>query len=137
MVGQIAPSMVRIVAEVLSEGTFRAVFESTRKRRSGESPTPLTLDTVGRAVLPAPVDELIATEENQIFKRTFEALPLREQEVLRLRYGLASYGREHSLRQVAQRLSIVPQRVHAIQARAEQRLAHMLAKDEEGHLSFE
>lgn len=130
--GQTAPGMIRIVAELLSKGTFGAVLESTTKRRGGESIIPLTLGTIGRAVLPAPYDELIAAEETEVLMRAVETLSSRQKDILRLRYGLPPYAHEHSLREVAQLLGIARQRVHAIQARAEERLADMLAEDEQG-----
>ena len=49
------------------------------------------------------------------------ALPLREQQVLRLRYGLAG-GREHTLKEIAEQLGVTSERVRQLQAAARARL---------------
>ena len=83
-----------------------------------------------RAILAAPDEQLIATEDKERLLSALEKLSYREREILKLRYGFAdcgpeSYRFQFTVAEVAQIFRIPPQRVRVIQARAEQRLAEM------------
>ncbi len=103
-------------------------------------------DRIDHAVLPAPDEQLIAIEDKEQDKdrvhSALKRLTFREREVLRLRYGIAEhesddlYGLQFTLHEVGRLFKISRERVRAIQARAEGRLAKMLVEDEEGDVAL-
>jgi len=67
--------------------------------------------------VPSPEDEVLASEMAGRLEQALAPLNAREQEVLRLRFGLAS-DREHTLAEVGRRLGLSRERVRQIESRA-------------------
>ena len=61
--------------------------------------------------------------EQETLHRAVDALPEREQEVLRLRYGLGGENDPVSLEEIGRRLGITRERVRQIEAEALKKLA--------------
>ena len=74
-------------------------------------------DFVKNQTAESPEDEAIRHEAADRIETTLAPLDNREQEVLRLRYGLGT-DHEHTLAEIAHRLSISRERVRQIEARA-------------------
>src|SRR5829696_2104775 len=72
----------------------------------------------------APPEELIQVSlEQDVLRRAVATLPEREQEVVKLRYGLNGDGRPQSLEEIGRRLGLTRERVRQIEAEALERLA--------------
>ena len=72
----------------------------------------------------APPEELIAVSlEQDVLRRAVEKLPEREQEVLKLRYGMNGEGQPQSLEEIGRRLGVTRERVRQLEAGALERLA--------------
>jgi RNA polymerase primary sigma factor len=71
-----------------------------------------------------PPEELVEVSlEQDVLRRAVEALPEREQEVLKLRYGLNGDGHPQSLEEIGRRLGLTRERVRQVEAEALERLA--------------
>ena len=71
---------------------------------------------------PRPLEPVLRDDLAEVVRRGVESLPPREQEVLRLRFGLDG-EKEHTLEAIGVRLSVTRERIRQIQTRALQRLA--------------
>ncbi len=72
----------------------------------------------------APAEELIQVSlEQDVLRRAVETLPEREQEVVKLRYGLNGDGSPQSLEEIGRHLGLTRERVRQLEARALERLA--------------
>src|SRR6266540_4737451 len=71
----------------------------------------------------APAEEVEVALRKQAVQRTVAALPEREREVIKLRYGLNGDRAPQPLTQVGQQLGVSPERVRQIEERALQHLA--------------
>ena len=72
----------------------------------------------------APAEELIQVSlEQDVLRRAVETLPEREQEVVKLRYGLNGDGSPQSLEEIGRKLGLTRERVRQLEARALERLA--------------
>jgi RNA polymerase primary sigma factor len=72
----------------------------------------------------APPEELIQVSlEQDVLRRAVEKLPEREQEVVKLRYGLNGDDRPQSLEEIGRRLGVTRERVRQLEAGALERLA--------------
>ena len=72
----------------------------------------------------APAEELIQVSlEQDVLRRAVETLPEREQEVVKLRYGLNGDGGPQSLEEIGRKLGLTRERVRQLEARALERLA--------------
>jgi RNA polymerase primary sigma factor len=70
-----------------------------------------------------PAEELATSQRDQLVHRAVSELPDREQEILRLRYGLTGEGRPQSVEQVVRRLGLPRAEVRNIEHKALERLA--------------
>jgi RNA polymerase primary sigma factor len=71
-----------------------------------------------------PPEELIAVSlEQDVLRRAVETLPDREQEVVKLRYGLNGDSNPQSLEEIGRRLGITRERVRQLESEALERLA--------------
>ena len=72
----------------------------------------------------APAEELIQVSlEQDVLRRAVETLPEREQEVVKLRYGLNGDGGPQSLEEIGRKLGLTRERIRQLEARALERLA--------------
>ena len=72
----------------------------------------------------APTEELIQVSlEQDVLRRAVETLPEREQEVVKLRYGLNGDGSPQSLEEIGSKLGLTRERVRQLEAKALERLA--------------
>ena len=71
---------------------------------------------------PRPLEPVLRDDLAEVVRRGVDGLPPREQEVLRLRFGLDG-EKEHTLEAIGVRLSVTRERIRQIQTRALQRLA--------------
>ena len=72
----------------------------------------------------APAEELIQVSlEQDVLRRAVETLPEREQEVVKLRYGLNGDGSPQSLEEIGRHLGLTRERIRQLEARALERLA--------------
>jgi RNA polymerase primary sigma factor len=72
----------------------------------------------------APTEELIQVSlEQDVLRRAIGNLPDREQEVVKLRYGLNGDGNPHSLEEIGRRLGLTRERVRQLEAKALEQLA--------------
>ena len=72
----------------------------------------------------APAEELIQVSlEQDVLRRAVETLPEREQEVVKLRYGLNGDGSPQSLEEIGRKLGLTRERIRQLEARALERLA--------------
>jgi RNA polymerase sigma factor (sigma-70 family) len=74
-------------------------------------------DFVSERAVPSPEDEALRGELANRIERVLELLDPREQEVLRLRFGLST-DHEHTLAEVGRRLGLSRERVRQIESRA-------------------
>ena len=72
----------------------------------------------------ASAEELIQVSlEQDVLRRAVETLPEREQEVVKLRYGLNGDGGPQSLEEIGRKLGLTRERIRQLEARALERLA--------------
>src|SRR5262249_59939934 len=100
----------------------RLLLEAARTPSSldvpvGEDEETAVRDFVRSQTAESPEDEAIRHEAADRLESTLSPLDLREQEVVRLRYGLGT-DHEHTLAEIARRLSISREGVRQIEARA-------------------
>jgi len=77
---------------------------------------------------PKPLEPVLRADLAEMVRRAVDALPPREQEVLRLRFGLDG-EKEHTLEAIGVRLSVTRERIRQIQTRALERLAGAMNGD--------
>ena len=104
----------------------RLLLEAARTPTSldapaGEDEETAVRDFVRSATAESPEDEAIRHEAADRIETTLAPLDLREQEVVRLRYGLGA-DHEYTLAEIAHRLSISRERVRQLEARAIRKL---------------
>jgi RNA polymerase primary sigma factor len=98
----------------------RAVTSLDRRVGEGEETTLAELFASDAA---EPAEELATNQRDQLVHRAVSELPEREQEILRLRYGLTGEGRPQSVEQVVRRLGLPRAEVRNIEHKALERLA--------------
>jgi RNA polymerase primary sigma factor len=101
---------------------IRLLMEAARLPFSLDAPTGEDEDTTVREfvtdrTVPSPEDEVLAGEMAGRLENALAPLDPREQEVLRLRYGLST-DHEHTLAEVGRRLGLSRERVRQIESRA-------------------
>jgi RNA polymerase primary sigma factor len=106
----------------MSADKVRLLVEASRVPASLDMPTgedeeAALRDFVASHATASPEDEAMRHEMATRIERTLAPLDTREREVLRLRFGLGT-DREHTLAEIARRLSISRERVRQIEARA-------------------
>jgi RNA polymerase sigma factor (sigma-70 family) len=84
---------------------------------TGEDEESALREFVANNAVESPEDEAMRNEMAERIEQTLAPLDTREREVLRLRYGLGT-DHEHTLADIARRLSISRERVRQIEARA-------------------
>jgi RNA polymerase primary sigma factor len=72
---------------------------------------------------PAPEEEVEISLREDVLKRAVAKLPEREQEVLRMRYGINGDADPASLEEIGRRMGLTRERVRQIEAQALERLA--------------
>ena len=72
---------------------------------------------------PAPDERLRVSLEEDTLRRAVASLPDRQQEVLKLRYGLNGDGDPHSLEEIGRQMGLTRERVRQLEAQALERLA--------------
>jgi RNA polymerase primary sigma factor len=72
---------------------------------------------------PSPDETLHVSLEEDTLRRAVAGLPDRQQEVVRLRYGLNGDGDPHSLEEIGRRMGLTRERVRQLEAEALERLA--------------
>ena len=84
---------------------------------------------------PSPEDQVIAADRGNEIERALAPLSEREQQVLRLRYGLGT-DHEHTLEEIGSRLCVTRERVRQIECRAVQKMrAASLKASDRGRLA--
>jgi RNA polymerase primary sigma factor len=77
-----------------------------------------------------PEEEVAVSLREDALRRAVEKLPEREQEVIKLRYGLNGDGSPKSLEEIGRRLELTRERVRQIETKALERLS--MARELEG-----
>jgi RNA polymerase primary sigma factor len=106
----------------MSADKVRLLMEASRlptslDRPAGEDEETALRDFVANNAVESPEDEAMRHEMADRIEQTLAPLDTREREVLRLRFGLGT-DHEHTLAEIARRLSISRERVRQIEARA-------------------
>jgi RNA polymerase sigma factor (sigma-70 family) len=106
----------------MSPDKVRLLMEAARLPASldtpaGEDEETALRDFVSDNAVPSPEDEAMRHEMAERIEETLAPLDTREREVLRLRFGLGT-DHEHTLAEIARRLSISRERVRQIESRA-------------------
>jgi RNA polymerase sigma factor (sigma-70 family) len=107
---KMSPDKVRLLMEA-------ARLPTSLDMPAGEAEQAALRDFVSDNAVPSPEDEAMRHEMAERIEETLAPLDTREREVLRLRFGLGT-DREHTLADIARRLSISRERVRQIEARA-------------------
>jgi RNA polymerase sigma factor (sigma-70 family) len=102
---------------------IRLLIEASRLPSSldvpiGEDDDPVLRESVVNTTAESPEDEAIRREMAGRIEDVLAPLDSREQEVIRLRFGLGTDAEEHTLADIARRLSLSRERVRQIEARA-------------------
>jgi RNA polymerase primary sigma factor len=110
----------------MPEDKIRVLMEAARLPYSLDAPVGEDEDTAVREfvtnrTVPSPEDEVLASEMARRLEQALAPLNPREQEVLRLRFGLCN-DREHTLAEVGRRLGLSRERVRQIESRAMSKL---------------
>jgi RNA polymerase primary sigma factor len=71
---------------------------------------------------PSPVDVVVYSDLRQKTDRTLKSLTPREEQILRMRFGLD--GAEHTLEEVGQFFNVTRERIRQIESKALRRLRH-------------
>jgi RNA polymerase primary sigma factor len=98
----------------------RAVTSLDKRVGEGEE---TTLAEMFASEAAEPAEEVATSQRDQLVHRVVSELPEREQEILRLRYGLAGEGSPQSVEQVVRRLGLPRAEVRNIEHKALERLA--------------
>jgi RNA polymerase primary sigma factor len=106
----------------------RLLMEASRVPASLDMPTGAEEETALREFVTShtaesPEDEAMRHELADRLELTLAPLDTREREVVRLRFGLGT-DHEHTLAEIARRLTVSRERVRQIEARAMQKLRH-------------
>jgi len=106
----------------MSPDKIRVLVEAARSPASLDMPTGTDEEAalrefVANNAVESPEDEAMRNELAGRIEQTLAPLDTREREVLRLRFGLGT-DREHTLAEIARRLSVSRERVRQIEARA-------------------
>ena len=101
----------------------RLLIEASRLPSSldvpmGEDDDPVLRESVVNTTAESPEDEAIRHEMAGRIEDVLAPLDSREQEVIRLRFGLGTDAEEHTLADIARRLSLSRERVRQIEAKA-------------------
>ncbi|MCU1382422.1 MAG: polymerase sigma factor [Acidobacteria bacterium] len=101
----------------------RLLIEASRLPSSldvpmGDDDDPVLRETVANTTAASPEEEAIRQEMAGRIEDVLAPLDSREREVLRLRFGLGTDAEEHTLADIARRLSLSRERVRQIEARA-------------------
>jgi RNA polymerase sigma factor (sigma-70 family) len=107
---QISPVKVRLLMEA-------SRLPTSLDMPAGEDEETALRDFVTNHAVESPEDEAMRHEMADRIEQTLAPLDTREREVLRLRFGLGT-DHEHTLAEIARRLSISRERVRQIEARA-------------------
>ena len=117
------PSEAELAARLkMPAEKVRLLVEASRVPTSLDMPTGEDEETalqafVANNAVESPEDEAIRHELAERLEQTLAPLDTREREVLRLRFGLGT-DHEHTLAEIARRLSVSRERVRQIEARA-------------------
>lgn len=72
----------------------------------------------------SPVDVALATNRRQVTEEALRTLTPREATILRMRFGLAPFEREHTLEEIGRKLHVTRERIRQIEAKAIRKLRH-------------
>jgi RNA polymerase sigma factor (sigma-70 family) len=117
------PSELEIAARLnMSADKVRLLVEAARTPSSldmpaGEDEESALREFVANNAVESPEDEAMRNEMAERIEQTLAPLDTREREVLRLRFGLGT-DHEHTLAEIARRLSVSRERVRQIESRA-------------------
>ena len=117
------PSELELAARLnMSADKIRLLVEAARTPSSldmpaGEDEESALREFVANNAVESPEDEAMRNEMAARIEQTLAPLDTREREVLRLRFGLGT-DHEHTLAEIARRLSVSRERVRQIEARA-------------------
>jgi len=117
------PSELELATRVnMSPDKVRLLIEAARTPSSLDVPTgdeeeSALREFVANNAVESPEDEAMRNEMAERIEQTLAPLDTREREVLRLRFGLGT-DHEHTLADIARRLSVSRERVRQIEARA-------------------
>ena len=117
------PSELELAARLnMSADKIRLLVEAARTPSSldmpaGEDEESALREFVANNAVESPEDEAMRNEMAERIEQTLAPLDTREREVLRLRFGLGT-DHEHTLAEIARRLSVSRERVRQIEARA-------------------
>ena len=115
----------------MSEDTVRFVGTAAHATVSLDMPvgeSAVLGDFLEDHAAPRPLEPVLRDDLAEMVRRGVDALPPREQEVLRLRFGLDG-EKEHTLEAIGVRLSVTRERIRQIQTRALERLAGAMNGD--------
>jgi len=117
------PSELELAARLnMSPDKIRLLVEAARTPSSldmpaGEDEESALREFVANNAVASPEDEAMRNEMAERIEQTLAPLDTREREVLRLRFGLGT-DHEHTLAEIARRLSVSRERVRQIEVRA-------------------
>ena len=117
------PSELELATRLhMSPDKVRLLVEAARTPASldvpaGDAEESALREFVANHAVESPEDEAMRNEMAERIEQTLAPLDTREREVLRLRFGLGT-DHEHTLADIARRLSISRERVRQIEARA-------------------
>jgi RNA polymerase primary sigma factor len=111
-----APDKVRLLLDA-------ARLPTSLDMPAGEDEATALREFVSDHAVESPEDEAMRREMADRIEQTLAPLDTREREVVRLRFGLGT-DHEHTLAEIARRLSISRERVRQIEARAMRKLRH-------------
>ncbi len=106
----------------------RLILESSRKPLSLETPIgedSQLADFLEDKNVHSPNDSLLSQELGVQIERVLATLSPKEQQILRLRFGIGADG-EHTLEEVGERFSVTRERIRQIEAKALKKLRHPL-----------
>jgi len=117
------PSELELAARLnMSPDKIRLLIEAARTPSSldlptGEDEESALREFVANNAVESPEDEAMRNEMAERIEQTLAPLDTREREVVRLRFGLGT-DHEHTLAEIARRLSVSRERVRQIEVRA-------------------
>ena len=131
-----------VLPEALVGRTLQDIFMATEKM-SSETLLAVTDCFNSRMLLPSPEDEAEKNEQIALIKQYMKSLSYREQEIIKLLFGLGDDGNEYTLEETARIFRTTRERVRQVEAkairklqvRAEKNMPYRGANEEETQIS--